>query len=372
VTTTELSTFRLISDLLKDPERKPVFRIACELFSLCLMHRRFPRFYFSRYLFKRNRTNIGDYYPDKFFDKIKPLFNDKEARDVLENKLYFDFYYNQFNVSRPRIFMYNHRKVFVADGKILEVNSPADFRNLLKNIINTKSADKTVFIKKTFWSYGGHQIYKIHLDQIDNNLEMIDNLYQTIITTGFLFQETVKQHPEMDQLNSSCLNTLRIDSFIDRNGDVELLSGYLRTSIRNMHIDNISSGGCAIPVDLQTGRLKKEGYLTLKMSGVKLLTQHPVTKTVFENFSIPFFNDAKELVIRAAGLVPCLRLVGWDVAIGESGPVLLEGNSDYNMTGNDLTSGGFRLNPVFRKLLQELNTIRSTRFKDTKTILLNN
>jgi hypothetical protein len=49
-----------------------------------------------------------------------------------------------------------------------------------------------------------------------------------------------------------------------------------------------------------------------------------------------------------------LRLVGWDVAIGASGPVLIEGNSDYDITGNDLADGGYFANPTFRKAFHEI------------------
>jgi hypothetical protein len=52
--------------------------------------------------------------------------------------------------------------------------------------------------------------------------------------------------------------------------------------------------------------------------------------------------------------MPELRLVGWDVAIGESGPVLIEGNSDYDISGNDLADEGYRANNIFRKVLHEM------------------
>lgn len=53
--------------------------------------------------------------------------------------------------------------------------------------------------------------------------------------------------------------------------------------------------------------------------------------------------------------MPGLRMVGWDVAIGPSGPILIEGNSNYDNTGNDQADGGYRANPVFRKALHEIN-----------------
>jgi len=80
---------------------------------------------------------------------------------------------------------------------------------------------------------------------------------------------------------------------------------------------------------------------------------HPVTKTVFEGFTIPFFAEAKELVLKVASFMPVLHLVGWDMAIGESGPVLIEGNSDYAMEGNDLALGGYRTNATFKKVICE-------------------
>ncbi len=75
----------------------------------------------------------------------------------------------------------------------------------------------------------------------------------------------------------------------------------------------------------------------------------------FENISIPYFNEAKELVCQLAKYVPRLRFIGWDVAISDSGPVLIEGNSFYDESGGDLGYGGYLRNPVFRKALMEMN-----------------
>jgi glutathione synthase/RimK-type ligase-like ATP-grasp enzyme len=69
---------------------------------------------------------------------------------------------------------------------------------------------------------------------------------------------------------------------------------------------------------------------------------------------IPFIPEAKDLVTKAASLMPGLRLIGWDVAIGENGPILVEGNSDYGLRGNDMHYGGYRTHPVFKKILEEI------------------
>jgi hypothetical protein len=53
--------------------------------------------------------------------------------------------------------------------------------------------------------------------------------------------------------------------------------------------------------------------------------------------------------------MPGLRLVGWDIAIVEHGPILIEGNSDYDIAASNLAYGGYRTNPVFRKVLNEID-----------------
>ncbi len=356
---------RLLLEILKDPERKPVLVILKDLVTLGVFYRKFPGHYFSRYLFKKGKTNIKDYFPDDFlYHGIKPLLNDRECRDVLENKLFFHLYYAQFDVLVPKILMHNYKTTFFFNGEHLQISNYEDFVIMLAKLFEIEPSRDSMFIKKTFWSYGGDKVFKIYRSQVADRSQPIADLYSEVIKSDFLFQETVIQHPALNKLNPFCLNTIRFDTFIDKEGKVDLISGYIRMSINKNHVDNISSGGCLVGIDLRTGRLKKEGYSTFSYYGVKLLSSHPITGTVFEDFEIPHFDKAKSLTLEAARLIPGLRIVGWDVAIGESGPVLIEGNSDYGMTGNDLSEGGYRTNPVFRKVLGEIKNLNSSRYYD--------
>jgi len=69
--------------------------------------------------------------PAKFLYKIKSFFNKDDVREVMENKLYFDLFYKQFNISLPKIVMYNHRKMFVVNKKCIEINSANEFKLLI-------------------------------------------------------------------------------------------------------------------------------------------------------------------------------------------------------------------------------------------------
>lgn len=352
--THRLSPIKLLGELLKDPDRKPLLQIVAELCYLGVKYRTIPAYYFSRYLFKRDKRNIADYFPGKFLYGIKAKFNKKEACEIVDNKLSFDFYFRQFNLCMPQVWMSNHKNEFVVNHKNLDIKSIDEFSKVLHEVMTSESKDNTIFIKKTSDSYGGEHIYKIHKDELKSSREKVEFIFTEVVKSGYIFQETVKQHPELDRLNPHCLNTLRLDTFVNSDKSVEIISGYLKTNLKNHYIDNEPTGGCEVPFELNTGTLNKYGHLTLKYNGLKRPTQHPITQTVFEHFEVPFFNEAKELVMKAAGLIPGLRLVGWDVAIGESGPILIEGNSDYDIAANDLAYGGYRSNPVFQKVLKEI------------------
>ncbi len=345
----------IIKDIINDQDRKSIILMIWEILVLTFYHRSFPRLYFSYYLFKKYNTNIKNYYPDKFLYGIKALLNDKEIRDVIENKLFFDFYYSQFNISLPTILMYNHKNFFVVGKNNVKTNNASDFKSLLNDLFEQNPSFDSLIIKRTYGSYGGSSVFKLFRHQLVKNDEMIGELYAEVTKAGFLFQETVKQHPDLNSLNPSCLNTMRLDTFVSKDGIADVISGYIRMSTSNLHVDNGRMGGYSVSINLESGKLKKYGYSSITKVGVKVLKIHPVTNTVFENFQIPFFNEAKQLVVNAATLMPGLRLIGWDVAIGETGPVLIEGNSDYAIPGSDMMSGGFRSNPVFKKILNELN-----------------
>ena len=359
-----LTNVQFLIQLFKDPERKSISRILYEFFYLFIALKAFPGHYFSRYLFKKGKTNIINYYPWKFLYRMKSYFNNKDVREVIENKLYFDLFYKQFSISLPEILMFNHRKIFVIGEKSYKVNNSGEFKVLLKDLFKYNPSSDSLIVKKTYWSYGGDRVFKIYPDQIEKDHDQIDELYSVVIKSGYLFQDVVKQHPELNKLNPSCLNTIRFDTYIDPDGEIDVISGYIRMSFRNSHVDNICSGGMMVGLNIHTGKLKKEGYSNIKDTGVKIFTEHPVTKTVFENFTIPYFSEAKELVKKAAGLMPDLRLVGWDVGIGESGPVLIEGNSDYDNTGNDLAEEGYGTNEIFtKKILPEYKILKKVKDK---------
>lgn len=338
----------------KDPERKSIPRILTEVVCLAVVKRSFPpSFYMSRFLFKKSRKNIFDFFPYSYFARINRFFNDDEARSVLENKLFTHFFYSRFNVAMPVLLAFNHRRTFVAGNTAREIANPDEFRNFLKELLSEMPEHESVFIKKTWGSFGGDCVFRLEKKQLSLDSYDLKSLYDRLVSSDYIFQERLKQHPLLESINASSVNTVRIDTFIDKDGNSEVMSAYLRTGLNGSHVDNITAGGLEVPIDIETGRLHNYGFMGSAENLTIRPDRHPDTQKEFMDTTIPFFDDVKRLVCRMALLIPELRLIGWDIAIGETGPVLIEGNTNYDMTGGDLNYGGYRRNPVFKKAIEE-------------------
>ena len=136
-----------------------------------------------------------------------------------------------------------------------------------------------------------------------------------------ILEEIVEQHPRMASLCPTSVNTCRIATLI---GDKQQGIVYSFLRIGNGKVmDNVDCGGMAARIDLDTGKLLTVGADKQGNTFIK----HPMTNTSIIGFQIPFWNEAKEMCLEAAQLIPEMRYVAWDVAITPTGPTFIEGNS---------------------------------------------
>lgn len=346
----------ILCDIIKDPERKSVSKILKELLKLLLIHREFPGHYFSDFLFKNYASGVENYLPSKRAARIVPRLNDPGLKEVLDNKLYFSLFYSKFNIELPRVLMFNHGNQFYQGSELIVITCPDSFLTVIKKLFEENLVLSSLFIKKIYSSSSGAGIYRIRKQDTTNNIESVIEIYNEIIKSEYLIQEGVIQHPDLNKLNPASVNTVRIDTLLDREGNINVLSAYLRLSLREHYVDNIGSGGCMVGINTGSGTLKKYAYPDFKVYGPETYTCHPVTGVPFEGFKLPYFDDVKSLVVRAASLMPGLRIIGWDVAFSENGPIIIEGNSDYGIRGNDFLYGGYLSHPLFKKVLREINS----------------
>ncbi len=133
-------------------------------------------------------------------------------------------------------------------------------------------------------------------------------------------------HAALGDLTTGALATARILTVRDEHGGIEATHAVFRMPQRSgALVDNIHAGGIAAAVDLATGKLGRATDLGVSIDSAWHKT-HPATGAAIEGRILPFWPEALELVKRAHDVIGDRVVVGWDVAILEDGPCLIEGN----------------------------------------------
>jgi hypothetical protein len=142
----------------------------------------------------------------------------------------------------------------------------------------------------------------------------------------FVLQRCLVNHPVIRALGNGALCTLRVMTVRDHSCTAQPLLMVLRIATGDCPADNFDLGGIATPVDLETGRcgraIAKRGDYPLHR-----LSANPENGAVIEGLELPYWREAIALAVRAhTALEYSTPVVGWDIAVLEQGPILVEAN----------------------------------------------
>lgn len=345
--------------IITDPERKNIPQMCWEFLQCSVANRCVAVHYLSSLLYRRDIRNILDYVSKKEEKAVQDKINDPALSDLITNKLSFLDYFERGGYPVPHLLGYNVlNKIYLrlANGwEAAELSTPQIMKESLGRLMTIWKIDE-IFLKPIRGSQGTGA-FKITRDQIDTPHE-IDKLY-SIIRNNNVIQQVVEQHPELSRLNPGVLNTMRIDTFRAPDSQAEILSAFLRVGGKGNYVDNVSAGGVFVGIDLHSGKLKEKAlnffHGSQKFGSFK---SNPANGIPFNNFPIPLFDEVKKIILQAAEYIPS-ALVGWDVAVSPSGPVLIEANClYYGIITSDMAYGGYRKNPVYQKVLAYANKHR--------------
>lgn len=139
----------------------------------------------------------------------------------------------------------------------------------------------------------------------------------------------VVQHPEMLKLCPSSVNTIRVVTFSSNTTPVtpdgksmDIAYTALRIGGGSSIVDNFHSGGMVCHIDSQTGKLITDAA----DMDCNVFAEHPATGVKFLDFQIPYYQEAMAMVTEAINKNKLEGYLGWDVAIAEDGPILIEVN----------------------------------------------
>lgn len=258
---------------------------------------------------------------------------------------YFNFHFYKITAAEKNTFagtgfMYEYQlhmnpkdKRFVLEDKVVFLNEYAPYVKhafvSINNIDNDSNSVAAVLNNPS-----GKLVLKDSKGQCGNGVKVIatsglnnEALKKALTESGNDYaEEFVTQHSELMRMSPSGLNTVRIITQLNKNDEVDLLGCRLRITI-NSSVDNLAAGNIAAPIDEATGKVTGPGVYSdiTKQDEYK----HPVTETEIPGFQVPYWNEAVAMVKAAALANKGNRSIGWDVAITQNGPELIEGNHDW-------------------------------------------
>ena len=185
-----------------------------------------PEDYVSLKFYEKSRKERGKYVTAGNKRLFYKKFYDDEARKTLANKSLFSKKFHEF-VKRDWL--------YTPDVAIDEVE--AFVRRHGKVIVKSNSST---------WGMG---ISVVDATKMEELLNEIRNGKQ------FMIEEVLENHPDVGKLNPSSLQTLRVETCIDAEGEFHLLNVLLMMGTTKTIVSNCHSGGIMCHVDIKTGKI---------------------------------------------------------------------------------------------------------------------
>ncbi|MEP1766381.1 MAG: sugar-transfer associated ATP-grasp domain-containing protein [Sulfitobacter sp.] len=166
---------------------------------------------------------------------------------------------------------------------------------------------------------------------------------------GFIFQSAVAQHADMRRMTGDAVGTLRVVTLRDENG-ISLLYSAWKIPAPDAMSDNFwQSGSMIAEVDIDNGKLVKCKRGTALEA--EWIEAHPSNGEAFAGYQIPFWEDLKVLATQAHALFPEFGVFGWDIAMTQDGPLIIECNANPFHSLYQLATGRGILNDDFKPRL---------------------
>lgn len=275
----------------------------------------------------KNKAQRDTYVTFDYSQNLFKTLNNAEDVEIFNDKLAFN-----------KVFKDYLQRDFIDIGN----SSYDEFVSFCKNkkLIFAKPAD----------SCSGKGIYQSYV--IDDNTDL-KQLYDFFKENKLFVEDCIVQHPKMNSLNPSSINTVRICTLV-KDDKAYFMYAILRIGLASMKVDNVGAGGIYTLL-FEDGKIVKPCWSDKTITAY---TNHPSSGMNLIGFEVPYFKQAVDLCLKAALVNKNVRYVGWDIAISENGPVIVEGNPlpGYDMPQNHFVSSkDTGLKPEFEKILNTDN-----------------
>jgi len=319
--------------------------------------------YLYEFFLKSSATR--DYVSRRWIENsFRPALNSRRYLKLLKNKLVFSRFYARKKLPVLGILGLFHPSFgFSVKGGGLKTGK--DLKYLLQKI-RTKR-----IVAKPPCSIGGkgmmvvEQVASGKLLDIQTEQEItFERLHERLLTdiatrqpredscTGYLLQPYLSPQPSLNPLKGRALNTLRIATLRDIDDNIYLDFGMIRIARPGAVTDNMHRGGMVASVEVNTGEISPVTYGFENETGPWLEKKPADLGSYFKKRLVPKWKQMTEMVKEFHSETPGLNSIGWDVTLSKHGPVVIEGNDNWDMIIAQVIEGGY-LTPRRRKILSQ-------------------
>ncbi len=241
-----------------------------------------------------------------------------------ERKTYLTRMKNKYLIShlnkRELRYIFNEKNVFDKRFKDFLGREVIDLADIGYEQFETFVQGKDYFFAKPNIGESGKGIEKIKVADFADTKALYDYIRQPEKHFGVI-EEVITQHPDAARIYPDSINCLRIVTLV-YDGKPNILYAVFKMGNGGKFVDNLENGGLACHFDLDKGEIVGQGHTSALIN----YDAHPATGIPFVGYKLPYMEEVKELVKKAAMVVDHFGYVGWDVCLTPNGPIIVEGN----------------------------------------------
>lgn len=319
-----------------------------------ILRDKLPNVYYTSYgLDIEQFHDPKDYIPQREFINRRNAGNQKPKMTISGD-------YNYIVLLRDKYVFANYLKASLGENKVIESKGIIDRGRLYL------PAEKAWFDLDRLNEMEGRWVFKVidgecgvgvFLVSIQDGTYVmsgktlsLDEFSQSVLQNSrWLIQPIVRQHEALKAFGTESVNTIRAITIKGNSGAIHVFNAFLRVGAdAASFVDNRAMGGYGVGIDTDTGKLMRYGFQHDSF-GTKA-EKHPLSGIVFDGYQLPFWDETVQLIRDAHRQFYEIQSIGWDVVITPDGPVLLEGNDDWEIGGPQDTCGG--LKELFGRLIE--------------------
>lgn len=282
------------------------------------------------FLRRLDHLNFHNPYYDEYNGKMT-------CRVINQDKFYFYLFLSRLGFPTPKVYCFIKNKTVLYADDSYKIDNSLSVKEQLK-VIFAKDID--AFAKPSDGMMG-QGVFRLQIKDakpyIDGVEHSMADLIDTVLSADYILQETIVQDKRMSRLCSSSVNTIRLQTVMDKDGNVIPFGAMIRIGREGSSVDNWAKGGVIVGIN-ENGKLKDIGFLKPKYGTT--IKEHPDNHLVFEEYEIPFYQEAVDKAISLHKIMYRSHSIGWDIAITKDGPMFIEGNDRWEVSMVQAVHGG--------------------------------